>query len=249
MPGRAPPDRRQKESWSGPLSGSSDRLPVWRAVLATLGLAAMFSAADVEAKSARGGLTGRERDCAALVAYLEAAVEGIKGMQAVVRVVHNRMNDARFPRSACAVVGQNGQFQPLEERPALKREVRSGRPLNLKRLLRVDTPFKRMILDQALRLAAAPPVEDTTKGALYFVNPYLMDPNRCPWFAKLRRTTKIGAHVFFTHYGAKERRGGPALDCRIAGRDNWMIARNKSKKKATMVAQAKRAGGKKVKPT
>lgn len=214
-----------------------------------LGLSACLGVADAAAgaKPRLGGLSGRERDCAAMVAYLEAAVEGMRGMQAVVRVVHNRMNDPRFPSTACGVVGQDGQFQPMEERPHLKREVRSGRPLNLKRLLRIDTPFKRMILDQALRLAAAPPVEDPSKGALYFVNPYLMDPDRCPWFAKLRRTTKLGAHVFFTHYRAGERRGGPALDCRIAGRDNWMIARNKSKKKL-MIAQAKRAGGKKVKP-
>ena len=131
----------------------------------------------------------------------------------------------------------------MEQRPSLKREVRSGRPLNLKRLLGIDTPFKRMILSQALRLAAAAPVEDTTKGALYFVNPRLMDPDRCPWFAALRRTAKIGAHVSFTHYRKNERRRGPALDCRTAGSDNWMIVRNAKNRKNQTTARARLAGG------
>src|SRR5437763_7105128 len=206
-------------------------LPAWfvrpfaaRALILALALTAW---ADVARAAGTGGLGGRERDCAALIAYLEASVEGVRGMQAVVRVVHNRMRDARFAPTACAVVGQDGQFQPMEERPALKRAVRGGQPLRLERLLRVDTPFERMLLGQALRLAGAPPGADPTKGALYFVNPLLMDRDRCPWFAALRRTTRIGAHVFMTHYHEGERRRGPALDCRIAGRDNWMIARNR----------------------
>lgn len=173
----------------------------------------------------------RERDCIAMIAYLEAAVEGVKGMQAVVNVVRNRMADKRFPKTACAVVGQNGQFEPMERRPHLKRAVRSGQALPLKRLLGVDTPFERMMLNHALRLAGSSLKKDLTGGALYFVNPYLMEPDRCPWFAKLRRTTKIGAHVFMTHYDKGERRKAAALDCRIAGRDLWKVARNKQKAK------------------
>jgi spore germination cell wall hydrolase CwlJ-like protein len=232
------------------LAAIPTRLPTRRTILLTLGLFFWLGTGDAAArtKAQVGGLSGREQDCAALIAYLEAAVEGLRGMQAVIRVVHNRMRDQRFARTACSVVGQDGQFQPMEQRPLLKREVRSGRPLNLKRLLGIDTPFKRMILSQALRLAATAPAEDATKGALYFVNPRLMDPNRCPWFAALRRTTKIGAHFFFTHYREDERRRGPALDCRVAGRDNWMIARNAKNKKNLTIARAKLAGGKKEKP-
>jgi hypothetical protein len=209
------------------------------ALLLALALVAWAGAASAAGVVRSGNLGGRERDCAALIAYLEASVEGVRGMQAVVRVVHNRMRDARFASTACAVVGQDGQFQPMEERPALKRAVRGGRPLRLERLLRVDTPFERMLLGQALRLAGAAPEADPTKGALYFVNPLLMDPDRCPWFAALRRTTRIGAHVFMTHYHEGERRRGPALDCRIAGRDNWMIARNR--RNLLLVAHARLA--------
>jgi hypothetical protein len=232
------------------LAAIPTRLPTRRTILLTLGLFFWLGTGDAAArtKAQVGGLSGREQDCAALIAYLEAAVEGLRGMQAVIRVVHNRMRDQHFARTACSVVGQDGQFQPMEQRPLLKRAVRSGRPLNLKRLLGIDTPFKRMILGQALRLAGTAPVKDTTNGALYFVNPRLMDPDRCPWFAALRRTTKIGAHVFFTHYRENERRRGQALDCRIAGRDNWMIARNAKNQKKLTIARAKLAGGKKEKP-
>ena len=135
-----------------------------RALLILLGLLAWIGAADAAGTGARtGGFGGRERDCAALIAYLEASVEGVRGMQAVVRVVHNRMRDPRFAATACGVVGQDGQFQPMEERPYLKRVVRGGRPLKLERLLRVDTPFERMLLGQALRLAGDAPAADPSR--------------------------------------------------------------------------------------
>src|SRR3954453_18598850 len=101
------------------------------AFLLALALVAWAGAASAAGVVRSGNLGGRERDCAALIAYLEASLEGVRGIQAVVRVVHNRMRDARFAPTACAVVGQDGQFQPMEERPALKRAVRGGRPLRL----------------------------------------------------------------------------------------------------------------------
>ena len=56
-----------------------------------------------------------------------------------------------------------------------------------------------------------------TGGAIFFVNPYVMDPANCPWFSRLKRTATIGAHVFMTHYGDGEERQGPAIDCATAG--------------------------------
>src|SRR4051794_21731381 len=103
-----------------PLLPCPTRLPAPRTLLLALGLIAWVDTAHAAGTGIRnGGLGGRERDCAALIAYLEAAVEGVRGMQAVVRVVHNRVGDPRFSRTACGVVGQDGQFQPMEERPYL----------------------------------------------------------------------------------------------------------------------------------
>ena len=44
-----------------------------------------------------------------------------------------------------------------------------------------------------------------------------MDAGRCPWFAALRRTARIGGHVFLAEHRPGEARGGPALDCAAAG--------------------------------
>lgn len=205
--------------------------------MALLGALAMLMALPERSALAA---TSRERDCLAMIAYLEAASEGVQGMQAVINVVRNRMKDARFPDTACAVIGQNGQFEPMERRPQLKRVVRSGRAFSLRRVLGIDTGYERMMLGHALRLAGTALKQDLTRGALYFVNPYLMMPDRCPWFAKLRRTAKIGAHVFMTHYDKAEAKRGPALDCRSAGRDLWMVKAKAKKQRSAKKRRAKR---------
>ena len=163
-------------------------------------LALMFASAP--AWSAAG-----ERDCLAAIAVLEAAGEGEKGMRAVIRVVRNRMADTRFPATACEVVRQPGQFQPVSEWPKLKQALDRPAAFRATNLLRPSAS-----LDTAMRLAAGT-IRDDTGGALYFVNPLMMDRRNCPWFSRLKRTTRIGAHVFMTHYAATERRGEPALDC------------------------------------
>ena len=54
-------------------------------------------------------ISQKEIACAAQAAYFEARGEGDKGMAAVVHVVQNRMNDARFPSTACGVVNQKAK--------------------------------------------------------------------------------------------------------------------------------------------
>ena len=148
------------------------------------------------------------------------------------------IRDGRFPKSACGVVRQGGQFQAIEESRRIKGALKAPHRMDLERTLNARTAFTRMMLDQARRLAIDPKVargKDPTKGALYFVNPHMMDPSRCPWFAKLKRTTRIGSHVFMTHYKKGEKRVGPALDCRTAGK-GWMAQRAGAK---TIVANKK----------
>lgn len=205
---------------------------------AGLAAALLLLAADAVA----AGLDAANR-CLAAVGYAEAAAEGIPGMAAVIRVVHNRVHDPRFPGHPCKVVAHGGQFQAIEERPALKAAVRSPARLNLPRLLAVNTPFERMILGQAQRLAVDAKIArgpDPTRGALYFVNPYMMDPSRCPWFAKLKRTAVIGNHVFMTHYKPGEKRRGPALDCRKVGQ-GWAAKYGPAAKLAAAAAKAQPA--------
>jgi spore germination cell wall hydrolase CwlJ-like protein len=170
---------------------------------------------------AAAGTSDRERRCLTLIAYAEAAGEGPAGMLAVMKVVHNRIADPRFADDACAVALEAGQFQPVAERPALRRALVEPEGQSLAQTLGATSRSERLQLVQAWRLAGAAavwPAHDPTGGALYFVNPRLMDPRRCPWFARLKRTAVIGEHVFMRHYAPGERPQRAALDCAAAGK-------------------------------
>jgi hypothetical protein len=191
---------------------------------------ASFLLVSASPSAARDRLNPAGR-CLAMVGYAEAVSEGQQGMAAVMRVVHNRTRDPRFPQHPCKVVAQDGQFQAIEESRKLKWTARRPQKSSLEWALGADTAYERKMLALARRLATDPRVvrgRDPTGGALYFVNPDMMDPSRCPWFAKLRRTTQIGSHVFMRHYKPGERRGPPALDCRDVGR-GYLVARNGDK--------------------
>ena len=179
-------------------------------------LAAGFLAAAATARA--GEPSGREVRCLGLVAFTEAAVDGPPGMAAVIRVVRNRMADPGFPDDACAVVAQVAQFQPVAQSAVLQKVVRDPEGYDIPQVVGARSPRARRLLLEALRLAREPlRAPDPTGGALYFVNPALMDAGRCPWFAALRRTARIGGHVFLAEHRPGEARDGPALDCGAAG--------------------------------
>jgi spore germination cell wall hydrolase CwlJ-like protein len=168
-----------------------------------------------------GPATDGDRRCLAMLAYAEAAGEGSLGMLAVMRVVHNRIRHPAFPDDACAVALEAGQFQPVSERPGLRAALRRPEQANMVEALGATSREARLRLVQAWRLAAVAavwPSRDPTRGALYFVNPRLMDPDRCPWFAQLKRSAVIGEHIFMTHYPPGEKGGTRALDCAEAGK-------------------------------
>jgi hypothetical protein len=188
-----------------------------RSLFVTSFLALLLAGAAARADDADG------QRCLAMIAYAEAAGEGDAGMAAVIRVVRNRIADGRFPDAACAVVAQKGQFQPVSMSPALAAAL-ADPALDAARALRVDTEEERRVLQRALALAGKPDDADPTGGAIFFVNPYVMDPANCPWFARLKKTATIGAHVFLTHYRPDEVAAGPAIDCATAGAgfENWL---------------------------
>lgn len=163
-------------------------------------------------------VSGRQARCLALVAYTEAAIDGPDGMAAIIQVVRNRMGDPRFPNDACAVIAQVAQFQPVAQSDVLQKVVLDPEGYNIPQVLKLRSPAARRLLAAAFELARAPRRVPTAVGnALYFVNPDLMDPARCAWFAALKRTAQIGGHVFMVEYRPDEPRGAPALDCGTAG--------------------------------
>src|SRR4051812_26974326 len=77
------------------------------------------------------GVQDRERRCLTMIAYAEAGGEGSAGMLAVMKVVRNRITNLGFADDACAAALEPGQFQPVWERPALRRAP--GGPLVLEK--------------------------------------------------------------------------------------------------------------------
>lgn len=173
-------------------------------------------------RPALASMDDRQRRCLTLIAFAEAANEGPLGMLAVMKVMRNRIAHVKFADDACAVALEARQFQPVRERPDLRRALLAPEQASLATVAGARTPRARLQLTQAWRLAAVVdvwPETDPTRGALYFVNPRLMDADKCPWFARLKRTAVIGRHVFMTEYAPREPHGPPALACATAGDD------------------------------
>ena len=126
------------------------------------------------------------------------------------------MADPGFPDDACAVVAQVAQFQPVAQSAVLQKVVRDP-GYDIPRVVGARSPRARRLLLEALRLRTSRCARPTRRGCPLFVDPALMDAGRCPWFAALRRTARIGGHVFLAEYRPGEARGGPALDCAAAG--------------------------------
>ncbi len=120
------------------------------------------------------------RHCVALTMYWEARGEGREGMLAVGSVVMNRVDDHRFPDSACGVVYQGGETPPCQF--SWWCDGRSDRP--------TDSALWSASLALADELLTAD-LRDPTHGALFFHNKSISSP----W--RRVRTTEIGNHIFY----------------------------------------------------
>jgi spore germination cell wall hydrolase CwlJ-like protein len=127
----------------------------------------------------------KELVCLARNIYFEAAKEPFEGKVAVAQVVMNRVEDGNFPKNICGVVYQKNkvyekvicQFSWYCESPS-KLKVRSeqsyGESYEVAKKVLLEG-FRLSVLDNALYYHAD------------YVNPR--------W--KLKRITKIGAHIFY----------------------------------------------------
>lgn len=118
--------------------------------------------------------------CVALAMYWEARGEGRRGMLAVGSVVMNRVEDQRFPNSACDVVYQGGETPPCQF--SWWCDGKSDRP--------TDPASWSASLKLANELLTADP-QDPTHGALFFHNMSI----KSPW--RRTQTAAIGNHVFY----------------------------------------------------
>ncbi len=120
-----------------------------------------------------------EQDCLASAVYFEARGESLEGQLAVAEVVLNRTRSARYPSGICAVVRQPAQFS-FVRRGAIPRANRNSaewrRAVAVARIAEIGEP--RML----------------TEGVLWY-HAHYVSPS---WGRRLARTTRIGAHIFYS---------------------------------------------------
>lgn len=128
---------------------------------------------------------GQEWQCLAEALYFEARGETVKGQFAVAEVIMNRVESARFPESACAVInqgtGKKYQCQFTYTCDGLKEVIAEPRAWD--RVAKVA----RAVLD-----GRAP---ELTDGATHY-HTTAVRPN---WARVYTRTTEIGVHIFYRH--------------------------------------------------
>lgn len=123
----------------------------------------------------------REVDCLADNIYHEAGYEPEDGKIAVAQVTINRVKSNLFEKSVCGVVHQRTkstcQFTWLCEG---KKKVANNNVYEESRAVALLVYFNHMVMD------------DLTKGAIYYHADYVS-----PGWTKLKKTTKIGRHIFY----------------------------------------------------
>jgi spore germination cell wall hydrolase CwlJ-like protein len=140
----------------------------------------------------------REIECLALTMYFEARSEGDAGKIAVGHVVLNRIDDARFPGTACAVVKQG--------------DGKRGCQFSWWCDGLSDRPRDRQALRESLSLAHAiykGCVPDPTLGALWFHTTRV----KPAWSKTSGPGRRIGRHVFY--------RGAPGVETAAATDVRW----------------------------
>jgi spore germination cell wall hydrolase CwlJ-like protein len=139
--------------------------------------------------------------CLAQNIYYESKSEDIKGQFAVASVTLNRVNDSRYPSTVCEVVKQITVSRETK-RPVCQfswycEKDKRGNNIPVKNK---DGSVNQVAIDQfqvaslvAIAVLGAD-VEDNTKGATHFHNPFTSSP---PWKYELKKTMRVGNHDFY----------------------------------------------------
>ena len=129
---------------------------------------------------AEAGVAAVERDTLARLAILEAGGEGAKGIEAMVNVVRNRLQNGGFGASLDAVMSKPKQFSAYDK----------------DKLAAIDSDSdayrqSRAIVDKQL---GPDPNADVTRGATHYLNPDTATDKS--WVDKMTNVTDIGKHKF-----------------------------------------------------
>lgn len=138
------------------------------------------------------GIRSREWQCLTEALYFEARGENKVGQQAVAEVILNRVDSGRYPDSVCGVVLQGAQ-----KRNACQFSYNCD---GKKNRIRNRQVFNQLGKLAARMLGGADRV--LTNGALFYHNTSV----RPGWTRRLKRTARIGSHVFYAHKTRVSRR-------------------------------------------
>ena len=133
-------------------------------------IAAAITLSSLAAPAMAAPPSEAEIECIARTVYHEARGEPQSGQIAIAEVILNRKASPSFPKNACAVVRQRGQFAPAGP---------------------VREPAAMARARDAARKAAGG--GDVTGGATYFHAPSA----RPGWAKRMKMTARIGRHAFY----------------------------------------------------
>jgi spore germination cell wall hydrolase CwlJ-like protein len=148
---------------------------------------------DIEVRAALN-----DRQVFGLTLYGEARGEKDEGRRAVANVIHNRLLAGRWGksyRSVCLWPWQFSCWRPVGGPAnyavvmAMGRALLDPAPTVLPASLRACVA----LADKAM----AGELEDSTRGAIYYLTEALYATAPPTWSLKVTRTAQIGAHVFF----------------------------------------------------
>lgn len=139
--------------------------------------------------------------CLAENVYYEARNEDIRGQFAVASVTLNRTKDGRYPNTVCGVVQQSARSRITNGLVCAFswycENDKKGKEIPVKNR---DGSINQAVIDQfqiasivAITVLSGN-VEDNTKGATHFHNPFTSNP---AWKYQLTKTMRVGNHDFY----------------------------------------------------
>jgi spore germination cell wall hydrolase CwlJ-like protein len=171
-------------------------------ITAKILLAYLLQSADISGLSIdTTQIDQQEAYCLAENIYYEARNEDIRGQFAVASVTLNRTKDGRYPTTVCGVVQQSARSRITNGLVCAFswycENDKKGKEIPVKNK---DGSINQAVVDQfqiasivAITMLSGS-VEDNTKGATHFHNPYTSNP---AWRFELTKTMRVGNHDFY----------------------------------------------------
>ncbi|MGB3455285.1 MAG: cell wall hydrolase [Litorimonas sp.] len=151
---------------------------------------------DMSALRKMSEATLREADCLATAIYYEARSESHKGQVAVAQVIQNRVLSRHYPDTICNVVYQGS-------------ERSTGCQFSFTCDGSMDRPIERDSWDEAEEVAAYV-MTQTPRNVVGQSTHYHTDYVNPRWNKTLKRTVKVGTHIFY-RFPFQERSRGHSL--------------------------------------